>query len=107
MCAAGQEWSTPITALMSWPTPRRAASSAASISTPSASPLPTFGRKRRDATIVSSSTSGRAILNPLEVGFLKAKDGEPAFGEPWHAETLALADLLVQSGVVSPAHWAE
>jgi hypothetical protein len=39
--------------------------------------------------------------------FLKAKDGEPAFGEPWHAETLALADLLVKSGAISPARWAE
>ena len=40
-------------------------------------------------------------------GFLKAKDGEPAFGEPWHAETLAIADLLVKRGVVSAARWAE
>lgn len=40
-------------------------------------------------------------------GFLKAKDGEPVFGEPWHAETLALADLLVKSGVISSARWAE
>jgi Nitrile hydratase beta subunit, N-terminal len=39
-------------------------------------------------------------------GFLKAKDGEPAFGEPWHAQTLAIADLLVTRGVVSPARWA-
>ena len=43
----------------------------------------------------------------LGQGFLKAKDGEPAFGEPWHAETLALADLLVKSGAISPARWAE
>jgi hypothetical protein len=43
----------------------------------------------------------------LEQGFLKAKDGEPAFGEPWHAETLAIADLLVKRGVVSAARWAE
>jgi hypothetical protein len=46
-------------------------------------------------------------LNRPELGFLKAKDGEPVFGEPWHAETLALADLLVKSGVVSAANWAE
>jgi len=48
-------------------------------------------------------------LNRLDPGsgFLKAKDGEPAFGEPWHAETLALADLLVQRGVIPPARWAE
>ena len=43
----------------------------------------------------------------LGQGFLKAKDGEPAFGEPWHAETLAIADLLVKRGVVSAARWAQ
>jgi nitrile hydratase accessory protein len=46
-------------------------------------------------------------LNRPELGFLKAKDGEPVFGEPWHAETLALADLLVKSGAISSARWAE
>ena len=40
-------------------------------------------------------------------GFLKAKDGEPVFGEPWHAQTLALADLLIKSGAISSARWAE
>ncbi len=43
----------------------------------------------------------------LGAGFLKAKDGEPVFGEPWHAQTLALADLLVKSGAISSARWAE
>lgn len=46
-------------------------------------------------------------MNPPELGFLKARDGEPVFGEPWHAQTLALADLLVKRGVVSPKLWAE
>jgi len=46
-------------------------------------------------------------LNRPELGFLKAKDGEPVFGEPWHAETLALADLLVERGAISPERWAE
>jgi hypothetical protein len=46
-------------------------------------------------------------LNRPEFSFLKAKDGEPVFGERWHAETLALADLLVQRGVISPKRWAE
>jgi nitrile hydratase accessory protein len=48
-------------------------------------------------------------LSPPEVGsgFLKAKDGEPVFGEPWHAQALALADALVKRGVISPARWAE
>ena len=43
----------------------------------------------------------------LVPGFLKAKDGEPAFGEPWHAQTLAIADCLVKRGVISAARWAE
>jgi nitrile hydratase accessory protein len=46
-------------------------------------------------------------LNRPELSFLKAKDGEPVFGEPWHAQTLALADLLVKSGAISPVRWAE
>jgi nitrile hydratase accessory protein len=46
-------------------------------------------------------------LNLPELSFLKAKDGEPMFGEPWHAQTLALADLLVKSGAISSARWAE
>ncbi len=48
-------------------------------------------------------------MSPPEAGsgFLKAKDGEPEFGEPWHAQALALADVLVKRGVISPAHWAE
>ncbi|HEY1782791.1 MAG TPA: nitrile hydratase accessory protein [Roseiarcus sp.] len=48
-------------------------------------------------------------MSPPEVrsGFLKAKDGEPVFGEPWHAQALALADVLVKRGVISPERWAE
>jgi nitrile hydratase accessory protein len=48
-------------------------------------------------------------LNRPELGAssFKTKDGEPVFGEPWHAQTLALADLLVKSGAVSSARWAE
>ncbi len=46
-------------------------------------------------------------MNRPEPGFLKASDGGPAFDEPWQAQTLALADLLVRRGLVSPARWAE
>ena len=46
-------------------------------------------------------------MNRPEVGFLQAKDGEPVFGEPWHAQTLALADLLLKSGAITSARWAE
>ena len=46
-------------------------------------------------------------MNRPELGFLKAKDGEPAFGEPWHAETLAIADCLVKRGVISLKRWTK
>jgi hypothetical protein len=46
-------------------------------------------------------------LSRPELAFLKAKDTEPVFGEPWHAQTLALADLLVKRGVISPTQWAD
>ena len=46
-------------------------------------------------------------MNRPEHGFLKAKDGEPVFGEPWQAQALAMADLLVKGGVVSAARWAK
>jgi Nitrile hydratase beta subunit len=42
----------------------------------------------------------------LGQGLLRPKDGEPTFGEPWHAQTLAIADLLVKRDVISPARWA-
>ena len=46
-------------------------------------------------------------MNRPEIGFLQAKDDEPVFGEPWHAQTLALADLLLKSGAITSARWAE
>jgi nitrile hydratase accessory protein len=46
-------------------------------------------------------------LSRPELGFRKVKDGEPVFGEPWHAQTLALADLLVNRAVISAAQWAD
>ncbi len=51
----------------------------------------------------------RAILARPDPGwgYLKARDGEPVFGEPWHAEALAVADLLVKSGMISASRWAE
>jgi nitrile hydratase accessory protein len=47
------------------------------------------------------------LSQPDKPGFLKARDGEPVFGEPWHAQTLALADVLVKRGVISAERWAE
>lgn len=34
-------------------------------------------------------------------GPLRRKDGDPVFDEPWQAQTLAMADSLVGSGVIS------
>ncbi len=40
-------------------------------------------------------------------GHLKKRDGDPIFGEPWHAQALAMADLLIKAGTISAAQWAE
>ena len=39
-------------------------------------------------------------------GNLPRKDGEPIFAEPWNAQALAMADLLIKSGRISPSDWA-
>jgi len=31
----------------------------------------------------------------------------PVFAEPWHAQTLAIADALISSGHITAADWAE
>ena len=51
---------------------------------------------------------GRVTLSPLEpaTGHLPRKDGEPIFAEPWNAQALAMADLLIKSGRISPSDWA-
>jgi nitrile hydratase accessory protein len=48
-------------------------------------------------------------LSPPDFGWgpLKRRDGEPAFAEPWHAQALAMADLLVKSGQISAARWTD
>jgi nitrile hydratase accessory protein len=38
---------------------------------------------------------------------LKKRDREPVFGEPWHAQALAMADLLVETGAISRSRWNE
>lgn len=40
-------------------------------------------------------------------GALKRRDDEPAFHEPWQAQALAMANLLLQSGAISGSGWAE
>jgi hypothetical protein len=57
----------------------------------------------------SLSIFGRAILNPSDLGrqHLKQRDGEPIFGEPWHAQVLAMADLLVQNDTITQLNWTE
>jgi nitrile hydratase accessory protein len=45
-------------------------------------------------------------LSP-EAGPLSRRDGEPAFAEPWQAETMALAARLVEQGRFTAAQWSE
>src|SRR5215471_10873224 len=52
---------------------------------------------------------GRDTLNLPEdpLGPLQRKDGDPTFDEAWQAQSLAIADTLVDAGVVTPIGWAE
>ncbi len=40
-------------------------------------------------------------------GPLKSRDNEPAFNEPWQAQALAMANMLIRSSIVSSAQWAD
>ena len=40
-------------------------------------------------------------------GPLRRKDGDPTFDEAWQAQSLAIADTLVDAGVVTATRWAE
>jgi nitrile hydratase accessory protein len=44
-------------------------------------------------------------LSP-EAGGLRRRDGEPAFAEPWQAETMALAARLVEQGRFTATQWS-
>jgi nitrile hydratase accessory protein len=44
-------------------------------------------------------------LSP-EAGRLRRRDGEPAFAEPWQAETMALAARLVEQGRFTATQWS-
>jgi hypothetical protein len=37
---------------------------------------------------------------------LKRKDDAPLFDEPWQAQALAIADVLVRSGTITATDWA-
>ena len=41
------------------------------------------------------------------LGPLRRKDGNPTFDEAWQAQSLAIADTLVDAGVVTATRWAE
>lgn len=38
---------------------------------------------------------------------LARHDNEPVFNEPWQAQTLALAEMLVQAGLFTPTQWSD
>ena len=38
---------------------------------------------------------------------LRRKDSDPTFDEAWQAQSLAIADTLVDAGVVTATRWAE
>ena len=43
----------------------------------------------------------KVLLNPL-----KRRDEEPMFDEPWQAQVLGMADILITAGVISSDAWA-
>ena len=46
-------------------------------------------------------------MNAADVSPLKARDGEPAFAEPWQAQVIALAAALVAKGRFTAAEWSD
>lgn len=52
---------------------------------------------------------GRVTLHPPDdpLGPFQRKDGDPTFGEAWQAQSLAIADTLVDAGVLTAMDWAE
>lgn len=58
----------------------------------------------------SSSICGKAILSVFEAsGFdpVAKPEQAPVFDEAWHAQVLALADSLAQSGLFTPTEWSD
>ena len=49
------------------------------------------------------------MSRPADTGLapLKRLDGEPVFDAPWQASVLAMADALVERGIITPAAWSE
>jgi hypothetical protein len=37
----------------------------------------------------------------------KRLDGSPLFDEPWQAQVLAIADALIERGILAPALWSQ
>jgi hypothetical protein len=58
---------------------------------------------------VCSLTLGKVTLSLPEdpLGPLQRKDGDPTFDEAWQAQSLAIAGMLVDAGVVTAKGWAE
>jgi hypothetical protein len=52
---------------------------------------------------------GRVTLSLPEdpLGPLQRKDGDPTFDEAWQAQSLAIADTLVDAGVLTAVGWGE
>lgn len=40
-------------------------------------------------------------------GPLRYRDGQPLFQEQWHAQVIAVVELLVSEGKITPAVWSE
>src|SRR5262249_23036247 len=64
--------------------------------------------KRKPVANVCSLMFGRVILRPPDdpLGPLQRKEGDPTFDEAWQAQSLAIADTLVDAGGLRAMGWA-
>ena len=46
------------------------------------------------------------LAPPEPLGPLRRRDGQPLFEEPWQAQALGMADLLVGAGVIGAGAWS-
>ena len=50
---------------------------------------------------------GNLILSVKQLTPISVATGQPTFEEPWQAQALAMADLLIQSDRISATDWSE
>ena len=67
------------------------------------------GQKLRTVATYCELTYGIVTLKPPETSDEERRShtGKPTFQEQWHAQVIAVVELLVGSGKLDPAEWSE